>query len=229
MGKFKIKYCFLMLLFSLSVVAQPRRETKAGALLSYEMEQSLYRNFSISFEDELRFVSNAIGFDRNVASLGIDCSLLDKKLKIGASYAFIYLYNDDQMFEPRHRFYANVTYKQAFGRQWTVSWRGRVQATVRNENHDSYRVNPRFVMKNKLEIEYAIWGKPLKPYLSCDFSNNLNDHITRYDFVRLRFQGGVGWRITRTDYLNFFLRFDENFKEDDPRVISLGAGYRMKR
>jgi hypothetical protein len=224
----KKKYCLLLLLFvPLLVFSQPKRETKGGASLSVELEKELKRNFSLSFEEEVRFLTNNIGFDRNVLSAGVDYSLFDKRVKVGAYYAFIYLYNSDYMFEPRQRAYFNLSYKEKIS-AWTLSWRGRLQGTFRDENRDDYRVNPRFVMKNKFEAEYQVFGKPWKPFLSCDIYTNLNDPITRYDLSHIRFQGGASWRLNRTTYLNLFLRWDEYFGGDDPRIVSIGATYKMK-
>ena len=79
----------------------------------------------------------------------------------------------------------------------------------------------------RLEATYAIWGKPLKPFLSCEISTHLNDPETRYDPARLRLQGGVAWRINRTTSADFFLRWDEYLKNLDPRVVSLGITWKI--
>ncbi|MDR1814826.1 MAG: DUF2490 domain-containing protein [Tannerella sp.] len=221
-------YILLFLLTPIVLNAQPQRETKGGAVMSLNVEKDLpLRNMSVNFEEELRLITAPNVYDRTVSSLGIDYALLDRKIKIGAYYAFIYLYNNDFLYEARHRFYFNLSYRQNV-EQFTFSWRVRLQETLRDENRGSYRVNPRYVMKNRLEAEYAVWGKPWKPFLSCDFSTNLNDDETRYDLVRLRFQAGANWRINRTTSMDFYLRWDEYLKDDDPRVISIGAAYKMK-
>ncbi|MDR1779750.1 MAG: DUF2490 domain-containing protein [Tannerella sp.] len=217
----------LMLAIPAVLCAQPQRETRGGALMSFSAEKQLIRNLDLNFEEELRLATTPNVYDRTVSTLGIDYSLMNKKLKIGAYYAFIYLYNNDFLYEPRHRFYVNLSYRQKLD-QLTLSWRIRLQETLRDDNRGSYRVNPRYVMKNKLEAEYAIFGKPWKPFISCDFSTNLNDDETRYDLVRLRTQAGANWRINRTTSMDFYLRYDEYLKADDPRTISVGVAYKMR-
>jgi hypothetical protein len=220
--------CYLLLvLIPVLASSQAKRDTKEGMSLSVVAEKDLQRNLSLHVEEEIRLQTNRIGFDRTVSAAGLDYSLLGRKVKIGVYYAFIYLYNNDYWFEPRHRFYLNLSYRESM-EPFTVSWRLRAQETVRDEKRGSYRVNPRYAIKNRLEVEYTIWGKPWKPFLSCDLSNNLNDPETRYDFVRLRFQGGVNWRLNRTESLDIFLRWDEYLKADDPRVVSLGISYKVK-
>jgi hypothetical protein len=235
--KRRLKYYLLLtaLLLSCSGFAQqPPRPTDGGASLSFEYEKTLRRHLTLGVEEELRFITNRIGFDRSVTSGGLEYAFLGDRAKIGAWYAFIYLYNNDFLFEPRHRFYINLSFKENLAAYnaslpLTLSWRGRIQETIRDENHGSYRINPRYVMKNKFEADWQIWGRPWKPYISCDISTNLNDPETRYDLARLRFQAGAVRRLNRTDYINFFVRWDEYRTENDPRVVYLGFAFKIKK
>jgi hypothetical protein len=218
-----------MLLFSalaLVASAQNGKETNGGASFSFELEKKCGRFFNLSVEEEVRLLSNNTGFDRTETSIGMDCALFDRKLKIGAHYAFLYLYNNDFLYEPRHRIYLNLIYRETFG-PFTLSWRGRLQETCRNENRGDYRINPRQVLKNRIQTEYSIWGSPWKPQLSCELSNNLNDPESNSP-VRIRYQGGVVWRLNRTVYLDLFIRFDQYTSGQDPNAVFLGVGYRMK-
>jgi hypothetical protein len=219
-------WMILFLFLSSQLPAQQERRTEAGAMMSFAAEKDLIRNLTVHFEEELRLITGGNGFSRATGSLGADYSLMDKRVEAGAYYAFIYLYNDDHLYESRHRFFINLSYRQTVG-SFTLSWRIRLQETLRNESRGSYRVNPRYVMKNKLEASYAIWGKPWRPFLSCDFSTNLNDPETRYDAVRLRFQGGITRRINRTASIDVFFRWDEYLKNNDPRTLSLGVAYKL--
>jgi hypothetical protein len=218
---------FLLLLFSLSSFAQSQRATDAGASFSLVAEKDLSRFLTLAMDEEVRIVDNNIGFDRSVTSLGLDYSLFDKKVKIGAYYAFIYLYNNDFLYEPRHRYYLNLSYKETF-EPFIFSWRGRLQGTYRDENRGAYKINPKYVMKNKFEATYTIWGSPWRPYLSCDFSTSLNNPTLEYELLRIRYEGGVNWRLDRTTYLEFFLRWDEYLSDTDSRKLSIGVAYKMK-
>jgi hypothetical protein len=222
----------LLLFLAVPVAAQQSQGTKAGLSLAFEGEKALLTHLNLEFGQEFRALADfsyspPVDFSRSVTNVGLTYSLFGR-VKVGANYAFLYMLNNDFLYEARHRFYFNLSYKQPIDRQFTVSWRGRLQSTLRDEERGDYRVNPRYVMKNKLEVNYQVFGKPWKPYLSCDFSTNLNDDKTRYDFVKLRVQAGTSWRLNRTDYLNFFLRWDEYLKDTDPRVISLGIACKMK-
>lgn len=215
-----------MLLLSPPAFAQAPREIGVGASLAVEVEKKLSRFLSVAGEEEVRLADNSIGFDRSVTSLGVDYLLFDSRVKVGGYYAFLHLYSSNHRFEPRHRGYVNLSYKETF-EPFTLSWRGRLQGTYRDENRGEYKVNPKYVVKNKVEVAYMIWGSPWKPYLSCDFSARLNDPVRGSELSRIRFQGGASWRLNRTTYLDFFLRFDRYVADKDPHVFSIGATYKV--
>jgi hypothetical protein len=177
-------------------------------------------------ENEVRFLDNSIGFERNITSAGFDYLLFDRKFKIGAYYAFLYLCNNDRLFEARRRYYLNLSYKEIVG-QWTFSWRGRWQITHRNENCGEYKINPKQILKNKFQIEYSVWGKPWKPFISCDLYNDTNNPAGNY-LSRIRYQGGTSWRLNRTDYVDFFVRYDWYSDSRETMILSLGAGWKWK-
>ncbi|MDR1372702.1 MAG: DUF2490 domain-containing protein [Dysgonamonadaceae bacterium] len=225
---------YIALIFPVLAVAQSRA-TQGGLSMSYEGEKDLaeftYRRpISLGVEEELRFLgnNNPVGFDRSVTSVGLNYPLIPGRLKAGLYYAFIYLWNGDYHYEARNRFYFNLIYKQPLDRQWDVSWRGRVQSTIRDESRGIYRINPRYVLKNKFEVSYHQMGARWGESLSCDFSTNLNDYETHYDFVRLRIQACTTYKFNLTNSIDLFVRWDEYLKYDDPRVIYLGASYKMK-
>ncbi len=213
----------LLLLVSFALVAQ-ERETYMGAIFSLEFQKDIFRKTGISFEEELRLMDNQANFDRLASTVGIDYSIISKKLKAGIYYCYIYMFNNDFMYENRHRYYLSLSYKEPVGR-FDLSWRVRAQGTYRDENRGSYKINPKYVLRNKLQAEYSIFGSPWKPYLSCELTNSLNDPLGN-EIYKIRFQGGTSWRLDRTTYLEFFLRADEYFFGEDPRVFSIGAGYK---
>jgi hypothetical protein len=222
----KITRLLFLLFISLSALAQSEKENHYGASLSVELEKDLNRFFSLTLEEEVRLINNPVGFDRNITAFGIDYALFNRKLKFGVYYAFLYLYNDDFLFEPRCRSYFNISYKET-QESFTFSWRGRLQRTYRDENRGRYKINPKYGMKNKFQIEYSIWGSPWKPFISCDISNDLNNPAGN-ELTRFRYQGGVVWRMNRTDYLEFFARYDQYTAGNEANILAIGMGYKMK-
>ncbi|MDH8701949.1 hypothetical protein M2138_001301 [Dysgonomonadaceae bacterium PH5-43] len=217
----------LIIIFSFCAsIANAQKDTDLGASLSFEADKELSRFFRLSFEEEIRLVnSNRYGFDRSATALGLDYSFLEKKAKVGVAYSFLYLYNSDYLFESRHRFYVNLSYKEDVG-SFTLSWRGRFQGTVRDENRGSYNVNPKYVLRNRFQAEYNFWKSRWTPFVSCEITNPVND--SRYDLSRLRFQGGTEYRLYRNTYLSGYVRYDVNYEKADNNRLSVGFTYRIK-
>lgn len=220
------KLILFFFLIPLWCFAQSERETDFGTSLALELQKDLNKKFTISFEEELRLVTNDKGFDRAMSTLGVDYSFFDKRFKLGAYYCYIYMYNNKHYYESRHRYYLSLSYKQPLG-DFTLSWRGRFQGTYRDENRGEYKINPKYVFRNKFDLTYTIFGSPWKPFVSCDISSTTNDPMGN-ELYKVRYQAGASWRLNRTDYLEFFVRYDNYYADDDPNVIGVGVGYKIK-
>ena len=213
----------VLLLISLSVLGQ-ERETDVGGIFSVNLNKDITSRWGLSFEEEARVLSNNTGFERLSSSVGLEYTII-KKLKAGVYYNYLYMYNSNYHYENRHRYYANLSYKYGVNRKLTLAWRTRFQGTYRDESRGMYKVNPKYVLRNRLEAEYNILGTRWKPYFSVEATNSLNDPLGN-EIYKLRFQGGTSWRWDRTTYLEFFLRADEYLIWPDPRVLSIGIGYK---
>jgi len=215
----------VLLLFSLPLSGQVR-ETDIGGIFSVQLNKDLNKRTSISFEEEVRLLSNNTGFERSTSGVGIEYNII-KKLKAGVFYNFMYMYNNNFLYEIRHRYYVNLSYKQKINRKISLTGRTRFQGTNRDETRGEYKTNPKYVLRNKLEADYNIPGSRWEPYFSVEATNSLNDPLGN-EINRLRFQGGTGWRLNKTTYLEFFVRWDEYSVMPDPRVVSIGVGYIAK-
>jgi len=215
----------VLLLFSFPLLGQ-ERETDIGGIFSVQLSKDLNKRTSISLDEEVRLLSNNTGFERFTSGVGIEYNII-KKLKAGVFYNFMYMYNTNFLYEIRHRYYVNLSYKQKIDRKISLTWRTRFQGTNRDETKGEYKTNPKYVLRNKLEADYNIPGSRWKPYFSVEATNSMNDPLGN-EIYRLRFQGGTNWRLDKTNYLEFFVRWDEYTVMPDPRVVSIGVGYIAK-
>ena len=215
----------VLLLLSLPLLGQ-ERETDAGGIFSVQLNKDLNKRTSISLDEEVRLLSNNTGFERFTSGVGIEYNII-KKLKAGVFYNFMYMYNNNFLYEIRHRYYVNLSYKQKIDRKISLTLRTRFQGTNRDETRGEYKTNPKYVLRNKLEADYNIPGSRWNPCFSVEATNSLNDPLGN-EIYRLRFQGGTTWRLDRTTYLEFFVRWDEYTVMPDPRVVWIGVGYIAK-
>ena len=221
---FRIKLTIVLLFFSAALLAQERK-TDFGSAFSVELKKRFGGKFDISLEEELRLsTNNNGGFDRWTNTVGVDYLIIRRKLKAGMYYCYYRMYNSNNYYENRNRYYLILQYRETFGR-YTVTWRGRLQGTNRNEERGEYRINPKNVLRNKFEIEYSIPGSPYNPYFFTETTNTINDPFGN-EIYKLRFQGGVVKRLERTADLELFFRWNEYLVMPDPRVMVIGIGYR---
>lgn len=227
MNRIRLAICIFLLSASIASVAQEKKEVDFGASLSFELQKDLTRKITLSAEEEVRLKSNIDnGFERSMTSLGLDYSIIAKRLKVGAYYCFMYRYNSDRFYETRHRVFVSASYKQPLG-DFVLSWRGRFQRTYRDESVGEYKINPKYVLRNKVDVDYIIFGSPWTPFVSADFSNTTNDPMGN-ELYRIRYQVGTSWRMNRTDYMKFFVRYDQNLIFKDPDILSIGVGYEIR-
>ena len=219
----RIKLSIILLFFSLVLFAQ-EKETDFGSIFSIDLKKRLGERFDVSLGEEIRLLTNDNVFSRWTSNAGVDYAIIRKKLKAGVYYSHLYLYNSNHYYENRHRCHFSLIYKESFGK-YTVSWRGRVQGTLRDENRGDYKINPKYVLRNKLEVEYLIRGSRWSPYLFTETTNTLNDPLGN-EIYKIRFQGGSSWRLDRTTYLEFFLRWNEYLTMPNPNIMSIGVGYK---
>jgi len=199
-------------------------ETDIGGIISAQFNKKLNKHFELGFEEEVRLVSNNTGFNRLSSGMGLEYTII-KRLKCSVFYNYMYMYDGKNNYESRHRYYINLSYKRALNRKLTLAWRTRFQGTYRDEDRGMYKINPKYVLRNRMEAEYSILGTRWKPNLSMEASYSLNDPMGN-EFYKLRFQGGTSWRLDRTTYLDFFVRADKYLTEKNQQIISLGVGYK---
>lgn len=227
-----IKLILVALLMSTvipSAIAQNQKNeeesTDLGASFAFELQKKLSTNLDISLEEELRLATNGSGFERNALTAGAGYSFLNKRMKVGLFYSYIYQYKEKGN-QHRHRYYATLLYKQPLGR-FELSWRGRIQGTYQKLKETSKKVNPSYVLRNKLEVTYNIRQSPWEPFLSAETSHSLNKKKDN-GLYRVRYLTGASYKINKMNSLSLFLRYDSYYKDEGPDLLGIGVGYKLK-
>ena len=192
-----------------------------GCKVSY----SAHRLWDISLTQDLRFNENLTNYARFKTAVGVDYSILPKKLKVGVIYSFLNKENSDFYYDNRHRFTAQLSYRESFP-HWRFSWRGRFQSTLRDEDYGDYKVNPKNYLRNKFQVNYILRGSRFKPLASCEFYYQLNnpDHNV---IDQIRTTVGCDYILTRNSSLEVFLRYDKEIQVRNPaNVYMFGVFYK---
>lgn len=211
-----------LFLLPLTGVAQ---EDDFGAILSGEVNLPLISRWDASFEQEFIFSNNLTNFSRSKSTVGVDYSLIRKKLKAGFAYSFIRKEEDYSWFETRHRFTMGLTYKEEIKRNLTLSLRSRLQSTLRDESRGDYRINPKYYWRNRLQLNYQMPRLPLKPEVSCEFFYPLNREVSNL-IDAWRITAGMEYQWNKRNAVSLYYRVDREQNVPNPlRAYSVGAGY----
>ncbi len=144
----------------------------------------------------------------------------------------------------RYRTFAAVTGDMDFGR-FNVSLRERWQFTYRdkytttrdnytkaneyNNTTDVERASKSYhVLRSRLAVSYDIAHCPLKPSVSAEFFNSLNDS---WRMEKVRYACGVTWKVTKRHSLDltyYYQTVNGEDDEDDINTHYLSVGYKFK-
>lgn len=230
MRRNELKYIFLVLLFCavipVGVVGQLQQ---VGGIGSFSLSKEFGPNLELGAEQEFRFDRNFTSLSRSSTSIGADYVIVRKILRAQLNYDLHYRRNNDERYEFRHRVSAGFLTQQKVGR-FNFRWRTRMQMTYRNENTGDYSYNPKYVWRNRLEVNYDIRKSPFRPYVSAEAFCPLNsDYGFFMDSYRLI--AGMKYDVNRQNSLNVSLRFDQDIQQAKPENIlwlNVGWSYSLK-
>lgn len=212
------------MIFALSAVLLPTfalaQTSDVGGIATVGLTTKLGRNFGAKVEQEVRFNNNFTSFDRTLTSVALDYTLIKKTLKAQIDYDFIYQ-NQIQFYEVRHRASAALAYSFALN-SFEFDLKTRGQSIWRDDARGNYKVNPKLVWRNKIECAYAIFGSPIKPFVSAEMFCPLNN--PRGFFMDgYRLVAGAKYRISTHVSIEPFVRFDQEIQQKNPKRIFYGG------
>lgn len=191
-----------------------------GGIATVGVTTKLGRNLGAKLEQEVRFNNSFTAFDRALTSVALDYTLIKKTLKAQIDYDFIYQ-NQIQFYEIRHRASAAVAYSFALN-SFEFELKTRGQSIWRDDARGNYKVNPKLVWRNKFECAYAIFGSPIKPFVSAEMFCPLNN--PRGFFMDgYRLVAGAKYRISTHVSIAPFVRLDQEIQQKNPKRIFYGG------
>ena len=218
------KYLAIILLLTPVLVWSQLND--AGLITGISASKSLGRSFSLKAEQEFRLNNRIAAFDRSLTGISVDYRIIKSYLKVGVDYNLIYQKNTTY-YTFRHRSSAWVTGSYQF-RRFEFDVRSRVQSTWRDNARGEYKINPKLVWRNKLEIAYDIFGSPVKPYVSGEIILPINDRNPLY-LNAYRLVAGAKYRYSQHETVEVFARFDQDVQQSDAQnIFYLGAGWNYR-
>lgn len=222
MGKRTIILLVFFLFFTTAIFAQLH---DAGGIGCIGVSKNIGNFTKLGLEQELRFDRGLSSLQRSATSLSADFTIVRRLLKAEIDYSLHYRRENEKQYEYRHRFSAGFVVQQRYAR-FIFKLRTRGQATLRNENRGDYKYNPKYVWRNRLQIEYNIRKSPFRPYVSAEIFCPINSD---YGFFMdaYRIVAGTTYSLSKRSELDFQIRYDQDIQvaSSSPNILYGGVGW----
>jgi hypothetical protein len=220
------KRVLLIGLLTMSILSVFTQSFEFGAITGVEWKYSFKSKIKLTIEEELRFNQDVTHFDRSKTSVGLSYKPFGKNLKIGGSFDYI-LKNKIDFFENRYRGALNISYSKKMG-QFSAGIKSSVQATFFDSNLGVYKRNPLLYWRNKIQIEYSVFHKPIKIGLSSELFYRLNHQ--EYQIIdEVRSEVYLYYRFSQSNSITLFMRSINEIQVKKPEnIIYFGITYHLK-
>ena len=222
-----MKRLLLILLLVTEVMTLSAQSFDGGLLVGAEAQKSV-RSWSFSVGGEFRFNQWVTNYDRGKLQADIGYSCWQKRIKISIGYDYINKHSKEDAFFHRHRVNLSLGIGEKFGR-FRLSYRAKFQTTFYDIQRESVRFNPKIYMRNRVELTYSFYGKPVKLFCSGEFFWRLY-HPDKNIIDEVRAIVGVDYKVRKDHTLSFFLRSDNEVQVKNPEyAVYLGIGYKFTK
>ncbi|WP_298651805.1 DUF2490 domain-containing protein [uncultured Proteiniphilum sp.] len=202
-----------------------------GIWSSVEVAKKL-KKIELNGEFEFRMQDNLQNIARLSGKVGVEYRII-KPLKIGVAYQYIHFYDVEYSdYQPRNRFITYLQGQQKWG-NFNFSLRERVQLTTRDESDriksngkiDTYKMNPDWIWRNRLKIEYDIPKCKITPAVSVESFYQLNNPDGNA-FEGMRYTLSGSYKLNKQQSLELFGLYDKEMNVNNPenRYV-LGIAY----
>jgi hypothetical protein len=227
-----LKHKFLILFFTVCITQNGLAKTTkvypdAGAWNTFSISVSLNNKWTVLFTEELRIKENYTRLNLFYTNLGMEYKI-NKNLRTSLVYRWIDKYQDDNSFSFRHRLMWDVNAKLPISTKWAISYRHRLQMEFRDVSSDPNGKIPEWYSRNRVEGSYQINDK-LGASLAAEFRYQIHNRrfeSSEHTWHRMRFQGGVDYKLTNADKVGAYYLIQREFNINQPqRIFITGLEY----
>ena len=215
-----MKIKFLLLISSILIVsnlfAQDVFVQDFRTRFSLSLNYKPIKEITLNWTEEARFKNNSSKFDRLYSGLGITYNA-HKNFSMGAIYEFQVLQKSVDHFQFRHRVKFVVQPNVSFGR-FNLSLREMPQMT--------YTDYVDWTLRSRLKLNYSFMNKHLKPYVSVEMYNPLQNVNKNNWLSKMNYRAGLEWKIDSVNGLEFYYMFEHEVVNKTGNHI-IGVAYNL--
>jgi len=215
-----IKKPLLLFLLILTASITFSQEKDFGIWAGIAAEKELIKNLDLNFDVNMRTYHNVSEIEEAFFDIGLKYKF-NKYLSAGLSYRYTQFKEDDEIFHPRHKWFADLTGKLPLG-DFDISARIRFQQRYKTYFEDENDRESKEVGRLKLKTLYNIPSFPVNPYLSAELFFPMVS-VSERTVEKERFMAGFEYNISKKNSIELEYMFQRDFfpKLSDINVISL--------
>ena len=194
---------------------------------SADISKELINNLEANVELEQRMRNNSLRYDRSLITASLQYEIIND-LDIEGGYRYIVLNDDLRTLATSYRVHGDLSYGYGLS-QFTFKVRGRLQYGFDDLNSlEDYRLN-KLTNRNKLTVEYDVFGKPFSFFTSYELFLRLDNAVP----ARLsdhRFETGIEYDLSFRSSLEFSYMFDQEVNQSNPlqsHILVFSYGYTL--
>jgi predicted porin len=219
MGMTTKKSLLLILMLCTASIAFSQNDD-FGIWYSVSAEKKLVKKVKLDLDANVRTYNNASKIEEAFLDIGLTYKF-NKFLSAAASYRFTEFKEDDDLFHPRHKWFADLKGKLPLG-NFDISARLRFQQRYKTYFEDENDKESSEVGRVKLRTQYDIPSFPVNPYISAELFFRMFKETTRH-VEKNRFMAGLEYNISKKHSIDLEYMFQRDFLPhiSDINVVSV--------
>ena len=216
----RIKKKLLLLLLISTAPVTFSQEKDFGIWAGISAEKELIKNLDLNFDVNLRTYHNVSEIEEAFFDIGFNYKF-NKYISAALSYRYTQFREDDELFHPRHKWFADIKGKLPLG-DFDISARFRFQQRYKTYFEDENDKESKEVGRFRLKVIYDIPSFPVNPFLSSELFLPMFSGSVR-SVEKERFMGGFEYNISKKNSIEIEYMFQRDFfpKLSDMNIISV--------
>jgi hypothetical protein len=221
-----IKRPLLLFLLILPASVTFSQEKDFGIWAGIAAEKELIKNLELNFDVNLRTYHNVSEIEEAFFDVGLNYKF-NKYLSAALSYRYTQFKEDDELFHPRHKWFADLKGKLPLG-DFDISARFRYQQRYKTYFEDENDRESKEVGRLKLKALYNIPSFPVNPYLSAELFFPMFSGVER-TVEKKRFMAGFEYNISKKNSIEIEYIYQRDFfpKLSDMNIISVNYNIKL--
>lgn len=197
-----------------------------GLWYSIAAEKEILKDLDLEVDVNLRTYHDAKEIEEGFADLGLGYKFNDH-FSAGISYRYTQMREDDELYHPRHKWFADFRAKTVLG-DFDVSGRIRFQQRYKTYFEDENDKESKEHLRFRIKAAYDIPNFPLNPYVTTELFLPIFDHVSR-TVDKQRFTGGIEYNVSKKHSIELEYMFQRDFFPDwtDMNIISVNYSIKL--